>query len=105
MDWIGRHYDLTSNPGMGQQGLYYYYHVFAKTLDASGKDFVLDSDEKPHNWRADLTRQLSTLQRQDGSWTNPADRWYEGDPNLVTGYALLALRYCEQEPVQSDQTK
>ena len=30
LDWISRHYDLTSNPGVGQQGLFYYYHVFAK---------------------------------------------------------------------------
>ena len=95
LDWIRRHYDLTTNPGMGQQGLYYYYHVFAKTMDATGETFIVDLDGKSHNWRADLIRQLSKLQRDDGSWTNPADRWYEGDPNLVTAYSLLALSYCE----------
>lgn len=95
LDWIRRHYDLTTNPGMGQQGLYYYYHVFAKSMDATGETFIVDLDGKSHNWRADLIRQLSKLQRDDGSWTNPADRWYEGDPNLVTAYSLLALSYCE----------
>ncbi len=94
-DWIGRHYDLTSNPGMGQQGLFYYYHVFAKTLDASGDEFVKDAEGNLHNWRADLVRRMSELQREDGSWTNPADRWFEGDPNLVSAYALLALGYCD----------
>ena len=38
-----------------------------------------------------MTAKLAELQSPDGSWTNPADRWYEGDPTLVTSYALLAL--------------
>ncbi len=97
LDWIGRHYDLTSNPGMGQQGLYYYYHVFAKTLSIYGEESIVDSNQVSHNWRMDLTAELEKKQRDDGSWTNPADRWYEGDPNLVTAYALLALSYCEIE--------
>ena len=95
MDWISRHYDLTTNPGMGKQGLFYYYHVFAKTLDVAGVDSVADLDGKKHNWRADLIAQLESLQGKDGSWTNPADRWYEGDPNLVTAYSLMALSYCQ----------
>ena len=36
-----------------------------------------------------------TLQQQNGSWVNPKERWMEGDPNLSTAYALLALKYCE----------
>ena len=36
LKWIQQHYDLSSNPGMGQAGLYYYYHTFAKALDAAG---------------------------------------------------------------------
>lgn len=98
-DWIGRHYDLNSNPGMGQQGLFYYYHIFAKTLAATGDPFVLTEDQQKKNWQADLTRRLSELQRNDGSWTNPADRWFEGDPNLVTAYAMLALSYCDPNPL------
>ena len=80
---------------MGQQGLFYYYHIFAKTLAATGDPFVLTQDQEKQDWRADLTRRLAELQRDDGSWTNPADRWFEGDPNLVTAYAMLALKYCE----------
>ena len=93
-DWISRHYDLSSNPGMGQQGLFYYYHVFAKALDANGDRVLVDSAGEQHNWRADLVDVLAEKQMSDGSWTNPADRWFEGDPNLVTAYALLALDYC-----------
>ena len=97
LDWISRHYDLTSNPGVGQQGLFYYYHVFAKALHAYGQRDIVDANGVSHNWRADLLAQLSDKQQADGSWTNPADRWYEGDPNLVTSYSLLALSYLVDE--------
>jgi squalene-hopene/tetraprenyl-beta-curcumene cyclase len=96
-DWISRHYDLKSNPGMGQQGLFYYYHVFAKTLDATGQPTLVDSSGVKHDWRKDLISVLAEKQNKDGSWINPADRWYEGDPNLVTSYVLLALSYCDSE--------
>jgi squalene-hopene/tetraprenyl-beta-curcumene cyclase len=105
LDWIGRHYDLESNPGMGQQGLYYYYHVFAKTLNAVGEPLLIDSQGQAHNWRNDLIKQLASQQKADGSWINPADRWYEGDPNLVTSYALLALGYCNPDKTGSSQPK
>ncbi len=97
LDWISRHYDLTTNPGMGAQGLFYYYHVFAKTLDVNGSRLIVDQEKKAHNWRADLVKELNKRQRNDGSWVNEADRWYEGDPNLVTSYALLALSYCHPD--------
>ena len=95
LDWISRHYDLQSNPGVGQQGLFYYYHVFAKALDAYEQPTIKTSDGAVHNWRADLVKVLAAKQSADGSWTNPQDRWYEGDPNLVTSYSLLALSYCK----------
>lgn len=99
IEWIGRHYDLENNPGLGQQGLYYYYHVFAKTMGALGEDMITDKAGKKHDWRKDLTRQLAKLQLKDGSWTNAENsrRWYEGDPNLVTAYSLLALGYADQD--------
>jgi len=96
LDWISRHYDLQSNPGVGQQGLFYYYHVFAKALDAYDQPTIKTADGQDHNWRSDLVKVLAEKQQADGSWTNPADRWYEGDPNLVTSYSLLALSYCDQ---------
>ncbi len=97
LDWISRHYDLTTNPGMGQQGLYYYYHVFAKALAAHGERFIVDAQGTKHNWRAELLEQLARSQDSDGSWVNQTDRWYEGDANLVTSYGLLALAYCHPE--------
>ncbi len=93
--WIRKHYDLDSNPGMGTSGLYYYYHTFAKALDAMSVDTFEDEAGVKHDWRAELIGELAKRQQPDGSWLNENERWLEGDPNLVTGYALLALSYCK----------
>jgi len=94
-EWITQHYELGNNPGMGAAGLYYYYHTFAKALAALGTDMVKDADGTSHDWRRELAESLAARQRPDGAWINEQNpRWLEGDPNLVTGYALLALSYC-----------
>jgi squalene-hopene/tetraprenyl-beta-curcumene cyclase len=94
--WLQQHYDLKSNPGMSkpEEGLYYYYHTFAKALDAMGKPEFVDDKGVKHDWRRELAAELLSRQKADGSWINGADRWMEGDPNLVTAYSLLALSYC-----------
>jgi squalene-hopene/tetraprenyl-beta-curcumene cyclase len=98
-EWIRNHYTLDANPGMppsrAQWGLYYYYHTMAKCLDTLGVDVLTDAQGGKHDWRADLTAALAKRQRPDGSWVNEQDRWLEGDPALVTGYALMALSYCK----------
>ncbi|MED5448156.1 MAG: prenyltransferase/squalene oxidase repeat-containing protein [Planctomycetota bacterium] len=96
--WIQANYTVRLNPGLGQQGLYYYYHTFAKSLSVLGLDHVKDSAGVHHDWRSELFDQLARLQRPNGSWVNRAPRWYEGDPNLSTTYILLALKYCQPRP-------
>src|SRR5690606_28942628 len=59
VSWIRKHYDLDSNPGMGPAGLYYYYPVFAKALDALGQDTFEDENGEAQNWRAELIRALA----------------------------------------------
>ncbi len=95
--WISKHYDLAQNPGMGDAGLYYYYHTFAKALDAMGSAAVRDDRGAEHDWRAELIAELARRQQENGSWINENSRWLEGDPNLVTGYGLLALSYCQPQ--------
>jgi squalene-hopene/tetraprenyl-beta-curcumene cyclase len=92
--WIRQFYTLDENPGLGAQGLFYYYHTFAKALDAMGVDQFEDGGGANHDWRKELAEHLASIQKENGSWVNAADRWYEGDPNLVTSYTLLALSYC-----------
>jgi squalene-hopene/tetraprenyl-beta-curcumene cyclase len=93
LTYIAEHYTLDENPGLGQQGLYYYYHTFAKTMSVLGDSKLTDATGVAHDWRTELVAALARRQQPEGSWVNPADRFMEGDPNLVTAYALLALAY------------
>ncbi|HEV3260433.1 MAG TPA: prenyltransferase/squalene oxidase repeat-containing protein [Gemmataceae bacterium] len=98
--WIQKHYSVDANPGMpralGEHGLYYYYNTMAKCLYTLGIDEVVDDQHQKHDWRKDITEALARRQRDDGSWKNDKDpTWMEGDPNLATGFALMALSYCK----------
>jgi squalene-hopene/tetraprenyl-beta-curcumene cyclase len=93
--WAKKNYSLTENPGLGDEGLYYYYHLFAKALNALGEPTLTDDTGKQHDWRAEVIEELAKRQQPDGSWVNKSKKWMEGDPNLVTGYALLTLSYCK----------
>ncbi len=95
--WVQKNYSLDNNPGMGDNGLYYYYHTFAKALDAVKLKTIVDEDGVEHDWRRELVAELAKKQSAEGSWTNGNARWLEGDPNLVTGYVLLALSYCRPD--------
>lgn len=92
--WIQKHYDLKSNPGMGDAGLFYYYHTFAKALAAMGQDSFQDQAGVVHDWRAELVDELARRQGENGSWVNSNKRWLEGEASLVTAYGLLALSHC-----------
>lgn len=94
-EFLRKNYDIESNPGMGQQGLFYYYHTMAKALDAVGGQEFADASGKQHDWKREIRAKLAEQQLADGSWINATTRWMEGDPNLVTSYALLALKYCK----------
>jgi squalene-hopene/tetraprenyl-beta-curcumene cyclase len=94
LSWLQKHYTFAENPGMGSAGLFYYYHTAAKALDVLGEESFTDAAGKQHAWRSELADVILARQQPDGSWVNENPRWMEGDPNLVTSYALLALSYC-----------
>ena len=92
--WIGKNYDLKTNPGMGSSGLFYYYQTFAKSLDVVGESTIKDAKGVEHDWRKELVDELASQQREDGAWVNPNGKFMEGDANLCTCFALLALSHC-----------
>jgi len=94
-EWIHKHYSVDSNPGMGSAGLCYYYHTFAASLNAANIDTLVVGDGSERDWRADLVAALKSRQADDGSWSNDNKRWMEGETNLATSFALLALSYCD----------
>lgn len=87
MRWVEDHYTLDENPGMGDQGFYYYLSALARALHASGHTEIAGVD-----WRADLIDTLATLQQPDGSFVVRHERWMESDPTLTAAYALIALQ-------------
>jgi squalene-hopene/tetraprenyl-beta-curcumene cyclase len=97
MDWIRNNYTLEENPGMGNEGMYYYFAMFAKALDAYGVttlEVEVDGAEREgRDWANDLVDRLDGLQEADGSFRVLDDRWMENNKVLITAYCLLALQH------------
>lgn len=94
LKWLSENYTLDENPGMEQEGKFYYYHTMAKALSVAGINSLKTAEGKEINWRDQLSRHLLNVQKSDGSWINDgAGRWMENDPVLVTSYVLLALEH------------
>jgi len=96
VDWVRRNYTLKEHPGLGRQGLYYYYFRMAKALSVFGEEPLALADRRRVNWREEIAAKVISLQRIDpktglGYWVNENGRWMENDPVLVTAYSLLAL--------------
>ena len=91
VNWIKKNYNFSQNPGLGDQGLYYYYITAAKALNALGEETVIDASGNNHQWRKDLAGQILQVQKPDGFWVNENARWWENNPVLVTAYCILAL--------------
>jgi squalene-hopene/tetraprenyl-beta-curcumene cyclase len=89
--WITKNYDFSQNPGMENQGLYYYYVTAAKALNAYNVDIIKDETGEKHYWRKELAGQILQLQKTEGFWVNDNARWWENNPVLVTAYCVLAL--------------
>ncbi len=91
LNWLRTNYTLAENPGLDQQGYYYYLHLMTKALAAAGVDKLKLADGREVDWRAEVASQLLKLQKPDGSWVNSEPRFWESDPVLITTYAMLSL--------------
>jgi len=96
-DWATQHWTLAENPGMGNEGLFYFYNVLSKALHVFGRNEFKGPEGQTINWRSELIKKLISVQKIDpktgnGYWVNEENRWWEADPILVTSYSLLALQ-------------
>ncbi len=91
LGWLQENYSIEENPGLGRQGLFYYYHSIAKVLSIRKIDRLKLKNGTEVDWRRDLARKILAAQQKDGSWVNRNGRWWENDPFLVSSYALLTL--------------
>ncbi|MDD4889185.1 MAG: terpene cyclase/mutase family protein, partial [Phycisphaerae bacterium] len=49
--WIRNNYTLSENPGVGAEGMFYYYHTMARALAAGGEATIKDKANVAHDWR------------------------------------------------------
>jgi squalene-hopene/tetraprenyl-beta-curcumene cyclase len=101
--WLSKNFTLKENPGLGGQGLFYYYHVMAKTLAAAHLPTLDGPGGKKIDWRSELSTKVLSSQREDGSWINETSRWMENEPILVTCYAVMTLEQIHRTfPLKAD---
>jgi squalene-hopene/tetraprenyl-beta-curcumene cyclase len=88
--WIQKHWTFDENPGMrdnkpdqAQHGLYYYFQVAAKALNAYDEPTLTDDKGAAHDWRVEMIDKLASLQKPDGSFVGE-ERWMENNQNIVT---------------------
>jgi squalene-hopene/tetraprenyl-beta-curcumene cyclase len=96
MDWLKNNWTIDENPGMGEQGLYYYLHLMTKGLTICNVNELTLTDGKTVDWRKAVATKLFNLQKADGSWQNNAGRWWEKDPALVTAYSVISLEMIDR---------
>ena len=102
--WITNNWTWDQVPGLkrapgvsADSGLFYYFHTAARALSAYGEPTVTDAQGNQHDWRAELSDKLESMQQPDGSWVGEP-RWMENNPVLATSIAVLCL-----EQAQADQ--
>ncbi len=105
--WISNNWTIDRNPGFendenpeqaGQQGMFYYFYTASRALlayeQSTGKPLVVtDADGRTHNWRAAIAGAVLKRQAEDGTWSNPVDRWQEGSKTLATSFAMQTLAH------------
>ncbi|MCB1100376.1 MAG: cycloartenol synthase [Verrucomicrobiae bacterium] len=93
LEWLNKNFTVEENPGLGQQGLFYYFHTMAKALTLAKVESLQLADGSKVDWREELAKKLFDMQDSTGSWVNSTGRWWEKEPELVTSFALLTLEH------------
>lgn len=89
--WVQNNWDLETHPGMGDTGLYFYYHTLGKALSVYGEPIIVDAQGRSHDWAAELIETVVARQSPEGWWVNKNPEYWEGNKLLTTARALLAL--------------
>jgi squalene-hopene/tetraprenyl-beta-curcumene cyclase len=97
VDWVRKNYSLEVHPGFAYdeakrghlRGLFYYYVLMARALDAYGENPFVTFDGKKHDWPREMAEQFLKSIQESKLWKNANSAWYEGDPVLVTSYVLI----------------
>lgn len=93
IDWASKHWTLEENPGMGEQGLYFFYNIIARAMSASKLEEISRASGADIKWREEVVVKVISLMQKDGSWVNKNGRFWENDPVLSTAYSVIALEF------------
>ena len=93
LNWASRHWTLDENPGMQDQGLYFFYNVMSRALAAAGLETIPREQGDAILWAKELVGKVVSLRQDDGSWVNGNGRFLENDSVLATAYSVLALEF------------
>jgi squalene-hopene/tetraprenyl-beta-curcumene cyclase len=99
IDWVRKNYSVEAHPGFPYdsqkrnhlRGLFYYYLVFSRAMDAIAERPFRTFDGKEHDWPVELGEQLLKSMKDGKMWVNENAAWWENDPLLVTSYVLNTL--------------
>jgi len=96
-DWASKHWSLEENPGMGDASLFFFYNILSKCLSAYGQDLIQTENNGLVNWKVEMAKKLIKVQTIEaktgrGFWVNKNNLYWEGYPELVTAYSIIALQ-------------
>jgi squalene-hopene/tetraprenyl-beta-curcumene cyclase len=97
VDWVRKNYSVEAHPGFPYdtaqrqhlRGLFHYYLVMSRALDALGENPFETFDGKKHDWAREIAEQLLKQVKESKMWKNENPAWFEGDPLLTTSYVLV----------------
>lgn len=97
VDWVRKNYSVELHPGFAfdqvkrehLRGLYHYYLVMTRALDAYGENPFETFDGRKHDWPREIAEQLIKAVKETKMWVNDNPGWFEGDPVLSTSYVLV----------------
>jgi len=94
LDWASKNWSLEENPNMGNQGLFFFYNILSKSLNAANVNVITTADKQHVAWRQQVAEKVVSTQKVEngkGYWLNDTGRFWENDKVLDTAYALLTL--------------
>jgi len=92
LEWLEENYQIDENPHFGRHWLYYYLWTATRGLLPIESIGGLADWPRLSGWFGDFAGYLLLYQQEDGSWSNPEERYGENPgEELTTQYALQVL--------------